>query len=177
MESKLYKEQFKKLASGIIWTHKIQRCYLEHLTKTNKCIKIAKYLFAAASSIATIITAVFDNKTATIILGLITVGALFLNLLLDNLVSDKDIKDFSSYSESLCRLRDKVLLSQEELEKGVISEEVAKEYFYMYDEQFHEINSKLPIVSDKYVDQAKKKLIDRKDEDPNDEFFHNQNDN
>ena len=166
-----YKKQYEKLVSGIIWTHKIQCCYLEHLVVVNKWLKIVKYFFAAWDSISTVITAIFDYKTATIILGLVTVGALFLNLLLDNIVSDKGIKELMVQTSGLCKLRDEILVTIEEIEAGKINEDVTKQYFLFYDGQYQEICSKLPIVSDKYVGIAGKKLNDRKDEEPNPEFF------
>lgn len=166
-----YKKQYNKLVSGVIWTHKIQCCYLEHLVVANKWLKIVKYFFAALASIGTVITAIFDYKTATIILGLITVGALFLNLLLDNIVSDKDIKELMVQTSGLCKLRDAILLTIEEIEVGKLNEDVSKQYFLFYDGQYQEICSKIPTVSDKYVVLAGKKLKDRKDEEPNPEFF------
>jgi hypothetical protein len=171
MADYLYKKQYEKMVSGIIWTHKIQCCYLEHITIVNKWLKVIKYFFAALMSISTVMTAVFEYKTATIILGFVTVIALFVNLLLDNIVSDEDIKDLVSCTSSLCKLRDKVLLTMEEIETGKISEDVSKQYFIFYDEQYQELCSKLPSVSDKYVSIAEKKLKVRKDEEPNKEFF------
>ena len=63
----IFVDSINKIYDSIVWTHKIQRTYLEFLEKRRKLFEILKIIFTASAAISTAICAVFKNEIGTII--------------------------------------------------------------------------------------------------------------
>lgn len=87
----IFVDSINKIYDSIVWTHKIQRTYLEFLEKRRKLFEILKIIFTASAAISTAICAVFKNEIGTIISSFITVFSTIFTEILDKVETKKDI--------------------------------------------------------------------------------------
>lgn len=166
-----YKNEFLRLLKNIVWTHKIQCCYLEHLVSLNRVLKVIKVFVTFLLSLSTLLCIIFDQKSASVILSFLTALSALLTNLLDLVVSDSKLNDVKKNTNDLCKLRDDVLVNMKRIQNKRFNDDVVLSYLELYENEYFDVCSKLQTVSNKYVKIAKKKLVDRNDEDINLELF------
>ena len=86
MAKTAFKDSINQTYNSIIWTHKIQRTYLEVLEKRRKLFKILKIVFTATASLATATFAFFNNQIGTISSSIITAATVFFGDILDKII-------------------------------------------------------------------------------------------
>lgn len=160
----IFVDSINKIYDSIIWTHKIQRTYLEFLEKRRKLFGILKIIFTASASISTAICAVFKNEIGTIVSSFITVLSAIFAEILDKVETKKDIQSFKDSSSKLCEMRNEIILLKDKVNAGIVDDLVIEERIKSLNERFSLTQRNLPTIPDKFVDLASSKLKERKDE-------------
>lgn len=164
---KLYEESL----NDIIWTHKIQATLLDDYIKSNKKYKTIKEIIIGLSGFVSAICIYFDE-----IMGALLVNALSsLTVILDGIFKfsnfDEKIKNTNSNVNELWYMKKELTYYKDYLKNDIITWKEAKEKLEEALKQRKEIYSKIEPASNKIVDEATTKLLDRKDEEVNKEFF------
>ena len=160
----IYNEAVDKINNSIVWTHKIQRTYLEHLEFMRKIFLLLEIIFTSLASTATALFAIFDIKTGTLISSVITLFSVIFASILERLETKTTIDLFRRSSSGLwilkCKVEDLIL----SIKGDVLSDnEVAREVELLQC-TFDNMTSMLPTIPNKFVDRATYKLKVRKDE-------------
>lgn len=162
-----YLNTSKELLSRVVWTHKIQECLYERISKKEKTYKIIKCIFYALSASGVVVSAVADSKWATISSSIV----LFFVTLIDSLIKafsyEGKVSKIKVDTSSLLRLRDDLILSIKKYENGLYTD---KEFMVIIEQStrsYDNLCATLEKSSNKDVEHADYKLKERKDEKPN----------
>lgn len=160
----IFVDSINKIYDSIVWTHKIQRTYLEFLEKRRKLFEILKIIFTASAAISTAICAVFKNEIGTIISSFITVFSTIFTEILDKVETKKDIQSFKDSSTKLWEMRNEIIVLKDKINAGKVDDSVIEAKIESLNERFSLTQRNLPTIPDKFVDLASFKLKERKDE-------------
>ena len=150
--------------NSIIWTHKIQRTYLEVLEKRRKLFEIIKIVFTATASLATATFAFFNNQIGTISSSIITAATVFFGDILDKIETKDNIQMFKDSSTKLFDLKNRLLVLKDKIASGAMSEEMIEFTIESINETYASSQRNLPTIPDSIVKMAEVKLKERKDE-------------
>ena len=164
MSETIFQNSINKLFDSIVWTHKIQRTYLEVLEERRKTIKILKILFTAIASICTAAFAIFNNQVGTISSSLATICTIFLGDILDKIETKENIQAFKDSSTKLFEIRNQLIILRDRIKEGKMPNDVIAIELGKLNTIYAFSQRDLPTVPDKIVEKASKKLKDRKDE-------------
>ena len=167
METTIYKDSINRLYDSIVWTHKIQRTYLEILEKRRKIISIIKIALLSVSSITTSIFAIFDCFTCTIIFSFVTLLSLFVSEILDKIETKENIDKLNVSSNNLFQLRNDLMIFIDEIKSEKIDEKIIKTKLDCINVIYSNIQKDTPSIPDYCVTIAEKKIKNRKDEENN----------
>lgn len=160
----IYKDSINQLFESVIWTHKIQRTYLEVLSLRRKILAIVKLCISSFTSISTVVSSFFDNKTLTMIFAIATVVSVILNEILDKVETKENIIKFENSSQKLWEIKEKMLKFADEIRGSSLSEKEISLKLEHFQELFSMANSGLKTVPNYIVNKAAKKIKVRKDE-------------
>lgn len=165
MENKtIFVGSINKLYDSIIWTHKIQRTYLEKLESRRKKLEIIKIIFTTMSSLSTAIFAILNANTGTIISALVTILSVVFSEILEKVETKADIQSFKDSSTKLKEMRNEIIFFKDKISAGLIDDEKIEMIITNLNEKFSMVQRNLPTIPNKIVDAASFKLKDRKDE-------------
>ena len=164
MGNTLYEKSLNHLYNSVVWTHKIQRTYLEHLEFRRKVLSIIEIIFAGASSFSTLICSVFETKLGTIISAALVMGSFVFSEILKQVETQKDINNFKESSTKLMMIRNELELIVDDIKAQKITDEIVRAKIDFISEKFANITNELRTIPNRIVDEASKKLKDRKDE-------------
>ena len=164
MYNGIYNDDVNRFYESVVWTHKIQRTYLESLEKRRKILSILEIVFTAASSVSTTVFALLGNNIGTIVSSIITLLSLVFASILEKVETKKDIDSFRKSSGSLWILKCRVERLSHEIKGNILSDEEVSRNIEMLQLSFDNATSSLPTVPNRIVDIASHKLKDRKDE-------------
>jgi len=159
-----YRDSYDKLYDSVVWTHKIQRTYLETLEFRRRLFMIIKLAFTSISGLATLVFAFLSEETGTIVSSFCTIGSLFFGEILDKVETSENIDKFRHSSEGLWLLKNKMLKTKDEIVSGKITDEIINERIDSYYSLFNNITACLPTIPDGFVKKASTKIKERKDE-------------
>lgn len=164
---KLYNESL----NDIIWTHKIQATLLEYFIKSNKKYKTIKEVIIGLSGFISAICIYFDEITGALIVNALS----SLTVILDGIFKfsnyDEKIKTTNVNVNELWYMKKDLTYFKDYLKNDMITWKEAKEKLEEALKQRKEIYSKLEPAPKKVIEEATSKLLDRKDEEINKEFF------
>ena len=123
MYNGIYNDDVNKFYESVVWTHKIQRTYLELLEKRRKILSIIEIVFTSASSVSTAIFALLGNNIGTIVSSIITLFSLVFASILEKVETKKDIDSFKKSSSSLWVLRCRAEKLSHEIKGNILSDE------------------------------------------------------
>lgn len=164
MAKTAFKDSINQTYNSIIWTHKIQRTYLEVLEKRRKLFKILKIVFTATASLATATFAFFNNQIGTILSSIITAATVFFGDILDKIETKENIQMFKDSSTKLFDLKNRLLVLKDKIASGTMSEEMIEFTIESINETYASSQRNLPTIPDSIVKMAEVKLKERKDE-------------
>ena len=160
----IYNDSINKLNESIVWTHKIQKTYLEALERRRTIISIIEITFTSlAATTATLLT-IFDIKIGTIVACVVTLLSVIFASILEKVETKSNIDAFKKSSSNLWTLRCKVEELAQKAKGNVVDDEEAASEIDLLQLTFDNITSNLPTVPDKYVRKASLKIKNRKDE-------------
>lgn len=159
-----YKNSINQLYNSVIWTHKIQRSYLEKLEIKRKTFEIVKIIIVSLSVLSTSLFAIYSNQVGTIVSAVFVFISTVVSEILDKIETKENIKLFKQSSEKLYELKLSLILLSDEIKNYSITEEAIKNKLEFYQYIFNTCVSGLPEVPNKTIKKATKKLKDRKDE-------------
>lgn len=122
-DKSIYKDSINRLYSSIVWTHKIQRTYLERLELRRKILSIIEIIATGCSSVATMTFSALNQNLGTIISSAFVLLSLVLGEILKQIETTKDINDFKASSSKLFDMRNRVMLMVDDINAEKISEE------------------------------------------------------
>ena len=160
----IYNTTINRLYDSIVWTHKIQRTYLEKLELRRKILEIIKILVTSLSSISTSLFAFVNNYSGVIISSIFVLISLVLTDVLKQIETEKNIKIFKRSSESLFEIKNSMLELSDEIKANKIDDDIIKIKLELYKSKYSLAISDLPTIPNKIVNIASKKLKERKDE-------------
>ena len=164
MPKTTFQNSINKLFDSVLWTHKIQRTYLEVLEKRRKTIRILKVIFTAVASLCTVVFAIINNQAGTIASSIATICTVFLADILDKIETKENIQAFKDSSTKLFEIRNEMTLLKDKIVSGKISDEIIEVKLEALNEIYASSQRDLPTVPNKMVKKATQKLKDRKDE-------------
>ncbi len=164
MYNGIYNEAVNKLYESIVWTHKIQRTYLESLETRRKVFSILEIIFTSLSSVATAVFAIFGNSVGTIIASVFTLCSVIFASILEKVETKTDIDLFRKSSSSLWLMRCRIEQLSLEIKGGLLSDGEVHHSVEMFQSAFESITSNLPTVPNRVVNAASYKIKERKDE-------------
>lgn len=162
---------YEESLNDIIWTHKIQATLLDELIKKNYRYRTIKEMIVGLSGFASAVCIYFNE-----IMGALIVNALSsLTVILDSIFKfcnyDEKVKNTNFNVNELWYMKKELTHYKEYLKNDLIDWKEAKEKLEDALKQRKEIYFKLEPATDKIVDIASNKLLKRKDEKINKEFF------
>lgn len=160
----VFVDSINKIYDSVVWTHKIQRTYLESLEKRRKVFEILKIIFTASASIATAFCAIFNNEIGTIISSFITAFSAIFAEILDKIETKKDIQSIKDSSAQLWEMKNEIIVLKDKINAGTIDDSVLEEKINSLNERFVITQRNLPAIPNKFVDLATGKLKERCDE-------------
>lgn len=164
---KLYDESL----NDTIWTHKIQATLLDDFIKSNKKYKTGKEIIIGLSGFAAAICIYFDEITGALIVNALS----SLTVILDGIFKfsnyEEKIKNTNSNVIELWYIKKELTYFKDYLKNDMTTWKEAKEKLEEALKQRKEIYSKLEQAPNKIVEIATSKLLERKDEEINKEFF------
>lgn len=164
MDTTIYKDTLNKIYNSVVWTHKIQRTYLEVLEMRRKVLSIISIVFTSASSISTTLFAIFDSGLGTIISSMVIIISLVISEILDKIETKSDVEKFKLSSERLFSLKNEMMVFGDEINSNKIPDEIVKIKIEIFSAKFEDAVSNLRTVPDSVVKRADFKLKDRHDE-------------
>lgn len=165
MENKtIFVNSINKLFDSIIWTHKIQRTYLEKLEARRKGLEILKIIFTTISSLSTAIFAILNVNIGTIISALVTILSVVFSEILEKVETKADIQSFKDSSTKLNEMRNEIIILRDKISAGQINDEKIEMIINNLNEKFSMTQRNLPTIPNKIVNLASSKLKERKDE-------------
>lgn len=164
MYNGIYNDSINKFYESVVWTHKIQRTYLEILEKRRKVISIIEVVFTSIAGIATALFAIFGNNIGTIVSSVCILASVILNAILEKVETKNDIEAFRKSSSTLWLLRCDVEKVALKAKANLISDEEAGAHLEMLQSTFNNAVCGLTTVPNKYVEIASYKIKERKDE-------------
>lgn len=160
----VFVDSINKIYDSIVWTHKIQRTYLESLEKRRKVFEILKIIFTAGASIATAFCAIFKNEIGTVISSFITAFSTIFAEILDKVETKEDIQSIKDSSTQLWEMKNEIIVLKDMINAGKIDDLVLKEIINSLNERFVITQRNLPAIPNRFVDMADSKLKERRDE-------------
>lgn len=164
---KLYEESL----NDIIWTHKIQATLLDEYTEKNKRLKTAKEIIVGLSGFISVISIYFNLIT----IAIISSGLSCVAVIVDGIFRISNYEDKINITKQnvneLWLMKKLLSYNKEYLKSDIITWSEAKQILEEATEQRKEIYSKLETATDRVINKAKNKLLERKDEEINKEFF------
>ncbi len=167
MGSTIYKDTINKLYDSIIWTHKIQCTYLEKLDKRRKMFSILKIVFTSTSTLSTTVFALLGQNLGTMISAILVAVSLIISEVLDKVETAENIRQLKDSSLKLMNLRNNLILLSEEIKNQKLDDGMIKEKINFYGDIYNETLKNNLIIPNSVVNEATKKLKDRKDEEVN----------
>ena len=164
MAETIYKDSINRLHESIVWTHKIQRSYLEKLESRYKSLLIISLSISSVSTSSTLMFAIFSITTATIIAAVFSLVSIILGLILSKVETKENIEAFRTSSSSLCELRNHIITFAAEVKAGKINDENIPTFLTQFNYLFTSFTRDLPTIPNKFVEIADRKLKERKDE-------------
>ena len=159
-----YNQTLNRLYDSIVWTHKIQRTYLEVLESRRKIMSIIKIILISFSSISTTVFAIFSCPTFTIISSFITLISLVISNVLDKVETKENIEKLNRSSNKLFKLRNELMLLSDEIKSNIISNDLIKVKIEFYNQCYSDVLVDVPTIPNSCVAKAGKKLKTRNDE-------------
>lgn len=164
---KLYEDNL----NDIIWTHKIYATLLDKLNKNYKIYTIIKESIIGLSGFISIVFLYYEKYTGAIITNAIST----LSIILENIFKfnnyEQRIKNTQSNVNDLWYMKKELTHFKEYLKNDIVGWKEAKNKLEEHLIKRKEIYSKLEPVSEKIINNASNKLLDKKDEEINKEFF------
>lgn len=164
MGKTIYQDSLNSLYNSVVWTHKIQRTYLEHLEFRRKVLAIIETFFTGASSISTLICSALNEKIGTIVSATIVMGSFILGEILKNIETRKDIDDFRNSSTKLMQIRNELKLLADDVKAQKVTDETVRFKLDYFNEKFADFSKGLKTIPNYIVKEASSKIKDRKDE-------------
>ncbi len=160
----IYHDSINKLYNSIVWTHKVQRTYLEILEARYKNIEILKIIFTTISSLSTTIFAIFNVNIGTIVSALVTILSVIFSEMLERTNTKKDIQCFKDSSSILNEMRNELEILKDEILAKQVNDDQIEVIIKNFNEKFSLTQRDLPTIPNKIVGMASYKLKERKDE-------------
>lgn len=164
---KLYEENL----NDIIWTHKIHATLLDELNKNHKIYMIIKESILGLSGFVSIVFLYYEKYTGAIITNAIST----LSIILENIFKfnnyEQKIKNTQSNVNDLWYMKKELTHLKKYLKNDIIDWQEAKNKLDDNLKLRKEIYSKLEAIPEKILNKASSKLLDRKDEQINKNFF------
>lgn len=160
----VYNEAVNKLYESIVWTHKIQRTYLETLESRRKVLAIFEIIFSSISGITTMLFAIFGNNIGTILSAIAILLSVLLSSILEKVETKHDINDFRKSSSSLWLLRCNIEKIALKIKGNLLTDEEISFSLDLLQHSFDSLVSTLPVIPNKFVEISGKKLKERNDE-------------
>lgn len=157
--------------NDVIWTYKIQATLLDDITQKNKVFKTIKESVVGLSGFASAICIYFDEITGALIVNAISSITIILDSVFKFCNYEEKVKNTNSNVNELWYMKKQLNLYKQYLKNDIISWEDAKIKLEEALNLRKEIYAKLEQASDKIVKKASSKLLERKDEEINKEFF------
>lgn len=167
----IYKDSINKLYSSIVWTHKIQRTYLEHLELRRKIISIIEIIATGCSSVATMTCSALNQNLGTMISSTFVLLSLILSEILKQIETAKDISDFKTSSSKLFDMRNRMQLMSDDIIAGKLSDETIRVKMEYLNEEYVSIQKDLKTIPNYIVEIAERKLKERHDEEVDNELL------
>lgn len=164
---KLYDENL----NDIIWTHKIQAGSLDDLAKKYKKYRIIKESIVGFSGFSSAICIYFDEIIGALIVNALSMLVIIFDSIFKFCSYEEKIKNTNTNVNDLWFMKKDLTMYKEYLRNDMITWMEAKEKLEKSLKFRKEIYSKLESVPNNIVDEASNKLINRKDEKINQEFF------
>lgn len=164
---KLYEESL----NDIIWTHKIQATLLDEYTKMNKRLETAKEVIVGLSGFVSVVSIYFN----WIIIAIISSGLSCVAVIVDGIFRISNYEEKINVTKQnvneLWLMKKQLSHNKEYLKSDIITWREGKLKLEQATEQRKEIYSKLETAPNRIIEKAKSKLLERKDEEINKEFF------
>lgn len=164
MYNGIYNDDVNRFYDSVVWTHKIQRTYLESLEKRRKTLSIIEIVFTSASSVCAAVFALLGNNIGTIVSSIVTLISLIFASLLEKVETKKDIDSFRKSSSALWILRCRTEKLSHEIKGNLLSDEEVTRNVEMLQLAFDNAVANLPTIPNNIVDIASRKIKGRKDE-------------
>ena len=164
---KLYEDNL----NDIIWTHKIQATLMDSMIKRNKIFRGIKETIVGISGFASAVCIYFDEITMALIVNAFSSITVILDSIFKFCSYDEKIGCTKSNVNELWFMKKELIMYKEYLKNDIISWEDAKRKLEDNLVLRKEIYAKLEQAPNKIVNKSSSKLIKRKDEEINKEFF------
>lgn len=175
MSRNLEKETILKLyednLNDIIWTHKIQATLMDNMIKKNKIFRGVKETVVGLSGFASAICIYFDEITMALIVNAFSSITIILDSIFKFCSYEEKIECTKSNVNELWFMKKELTMYKEYLKNDIVSWEEAKRKLEDCLVLRKEIYAKLEQAPNKIVNKSSSKLIKRKDEEINKEFF------
>lgn len=129
-----------------------------------KVLSIIEIVFTGASSASTIICSAFETKIGTINSAAFVLGSFILSEIMKQVETQKDINDFKTSSTKLMLIRNELELLVDDINAQKVTDEIVRMKVDFWNEKFASVTNELKTIPDKIVDEASRKLKERKDE-------------